>query len=375
MFSFLEATEKKDTFGTVNKIIFTANNLFAYADAFRRLQEDDTSLHQISSFASDLVTTIRNGGKILLCGNGGFAAVSQHIAAELMGKISDKRNPIPCISLCTDTSVLTCIANDFGYEKIFSRQIEGIGRKGDLLIALSSSGKSKNILEALSAARMCGISSWLIAGEGKGTVAEELGAQIIEMPSSETDVVQDVAMSVLHQVCKIAENSVKNIGSGVWEKVLDLADTGRFDTLILDRDGTVNTLLPNEYVLCEKQLCISEEFLKCCKKLSEKFSHIFIVTNQACIGKGIALREQIDSVHRKLVQTLESHGGRIDKIYVCEDTSSQSSDRKPNTGIADKIRKEYKDVDFARAIVVGDSYSDELFAQRIGSTFINIKNA
>ena len=131
--------------------------LAVYAEAISALQRDDRCIAAIAAMTGDIIDCIGQGGKVLLCGNGGFAAVCQHVAAELMGKIDAKRPPIAAVSLATDMSVITCIANDFGYEQTFARQIEALGRPGDIVICLSASGRSKNILEAMSTAARLGI--------------------------------------------------------------------------------------------------------------------------------------------------------------------------------------------------------------------------
>lgn len=343
-------------------------------EALLLLQESACALAKISELQSAIEDCFNADGKVILCGNGGFAAVSQHVAAELMGKISIKRQPLPALSLTTDSSVLTCISNDFGFEKVFSRQIEAIGEKSDVLIALSASGSSKNILEALSVSRRKGIRTFLISGEGQHNEAVELGTSIVVIPSEDTDIIQDVAMSVLHQICKDVESRMCSQSTSRWDDVINIAKSHNLQTLILDRDGTVNELVPNNYVITSSQLKISKEFLDYAKAIAETFKHVFIVSNQSCIGKGICSADAIDDVNKALVSSISERGGRVDKIYICPDSDSASCNRKPNIGMADQISQDFPSICFANALVVGDSFSDELFAQRIGAHFINIQN-
>lgn len=343
-------------------------------EALKFLQESACALAKIADCKSAIEDCFNTNGKVILCGNGGFAAVSQHVAAELMGKISIKRQPLPALSLTTDSSVLTCIANDFGFEKVFSRQIEAIGEKVDVLIALSASGNSKNILEALSASRRKGIRTFLISGEGQHNEAIELGASIISIPSGDTDIIQDVAMSVLHQICKDVELGICSDSTSLWDDVINKAKSYNLQTLILDRDGTVNELVPNSYVITPSQLKISKKFLDNAKAIAETFKHVFIVSNQSCIGKGICSADAVDAVNQTLVSSITERGGRVDKIYICPDSDLASCNRKPNIGMADQILQDFPSICFANALVVGDSFSDELFAQRIGAHFINIQN-
>lgn len=352
-------------------------SLSRYAEVFTGLlQGPSCALAEVAELEAAMKGCFHAGGKVMLCGNGGFAAVSQHIAAELMGRMCVRRAPLPALSLATDDSVLTCIANDFGFEKVFSRQIEGIGNRSDVLVALSASGTSKNLLEALSTARRMGIRSFMITGCGRHHEAAELGATMVAVPSTDTDVIQDVAMAVLHQLCKSIERElVDRETANPWDDVMEQARAHDLQTLILDRDGTINELLPNDYVVRPEQLKISKSFLERCEALAHTFRHIFIVTNQACVGKGLASADAIRAVNRALCEAIAAQGGRVDKIYVCTDADSASRDRKPNTGMAEQIVRDFPMVCLAKSLVAGDSYSDELFAQRVGARFINIQNA
>lgn len=373
---------KRQSFMNANNMTPTHRNpymkrtaLTGNVETLKLLQDSSYVLAKISELQSAIEDCFKTNGKVILCGNGGFAAVSEHVAAELMGKISIKRQPLPAISLTTDSSVLTCIANDFGFEKVFSRQIEAIGKKNDVLIALSASGNSKNILEALSISRIKGIMSFLISGEGPRNEAVELGANIIPIPSEDTDIIQDVAMCVLHQVCKDVESRICSKSANQWNDIINIAKSQNLQTLILDRDGTLNELVPNNYVVTPSQLKICKGFLDNAKVIAETFKHIFIVSNQSCIGKGICSADAIEAVNQALVSSISERRGRVDKIYICPDSDSTSCNRKPNIGMAKQILQDFPSVCFANTIVVGDSFSDELFAQRIGAHYINIQNA
>jgi len=144
------------------------------------------------------------GGKILLCGNGGSAADSQHIAAEFVNRFKLNRNPIPAISLATDTSNITSIANDFGFEFIFSKQIQAIANKQDVLIAITTSGRSPNVIEALKAAKDKNILTITISGENYESV-EKYSDLIITIPSKETGVVQQAHITVLQVIAGLIE--------------------------------------------------------------------------------------------------------------------------------------------------------------------------
>lgn len=144
------------------------------------------------------------GGKILVCGNGGSAADAQHFAAELVGRYEKERAGLPAIALTTDTSVLTAVGNDFGFAKIFERQVEALGKKGDLLVAISTSGNSENVLLAAKAAKKRGMLIVTLLGKGGGKM-KGIGDVEIIVPSGNTARVQEMHCMVLHLICSAVE--------------------------------------------------------------------------------------------------------------------------------------------------------------------------
>jgi D-sedoheptulose 7-phosphate isomerase len=152
-----------------------------------------------------IIDSLNHGGKILLCGNGGSASDAQHIAAELVNKFKIDREPIPALALTTDTSTLTSIANDYGYEFIFSKQIQALGTKNDVLIAISTSGNSKNILNALQTAKNIGLKTIIFTGEN---YKDSNLDKVINIPSKETGVVQQSHITLLQLICGLVENSL-----------------------------------------------------------------------------------------------------------------------------------------------------------------------
>jgi len=158
--------------------------------------------------ASLMIDAIKEGKKILWCGNGGSAADAQHMAAELMGGlVSHDRDPIPSIALTTDTSFITAWSNDTDYETIFSRQIEGLGHPGDVLIAISTSGNSINILNAIDSAINNKIKVIVLTGKTAGKM-ETLGDVRIRIPSSNTQRIQEGHLLVEHILCELVESSI-----------------------------------------------------------------------------------------------------------------------------------------------------------------------
>ncbi len=148
--------------------------------------------------------TIKSGNTIFWCGNGGSASESSHLAVELIGRFKNNRRPLPSISLSADTVALTCIANDFGFAEIFSRQLEALGRRGDLLVILSTSGNSENILQVLRTAKEKKIDSIALLGKGGGEAAKIADKAII-IDSFETARIQELHLLIGHTFCEFAE--------------------------------------------------------------------------------------------------------------------------------------------------------------------------
>jgi len=154
--------------------------------------------------AEVFASALKQGNTIFWCGNGGSAAESSHLAVELIGRFKNNRRPLPSVSLNSDTSAITCIANDFGYDEIFARQLEGLARPGDVLVVLSTSGKSENILRALRKANELGVTSIALLGKGGGPAAN-LANYRITIESSETARIQEIHLLIGHTFCEFAE--------------------------------------------------------------------------------------------------------------------------------------------------------------------------
>ena len=157
--------------------------------------------------ADALIAAYRGGRKALFFGNGGSAADAQHLAAEFLGRYLIERRPLPALALHTDTSAVTSIANDYGYEHVFSRQIQGLGIAGDVAVGISTSGNSPNILEGLRVARQMGLYTIGLTGAGGGRM-RELVDVLIAVPSSETPRIQECHILVGHALCDAVEHAI-----------------------------------------------------------------------------------------------------------------------------------------------------------------------
>jgi phosphoheptose isomerase len=171
-----------------------------------RLLAESVVLKEAVSGASLLFSEcLRDGFKILAFGNGGSAADSQHFVAELLVRFTHNRLPLPAVSLCVDPSVVTSIGNDFGFERVFSRQIEGLGKKGDTVLAISTSGASNNIIEAVKTAKGAGLKAVILTGEARRELSA-LADVSINVPSQNTANIQEVHAVVLHILCDLIED-------------------------------------------------------------------------------------------------------------------------------------------------------------------------
>ena len=162
---------------------------------------------QIITVANVMAQSLSSGGSIFWCGNGGSAADSQHLAAELVGRFKNNRRALRSIALTTDSSVLTCIANDYSYDDIFARQVEALGRPGDLLIGISTSGNSENVLRALKTAKEFNLVTVALLGKGGGSV-KDLADHALVIPSDSTARIQEAHILIGHIFCELIEQEL-----------------------------------------------------------------------------------------------------------------------------------------------------------------------
>jgi D-sedoheptulose 7-phosphate isomerase len=182
-----------------------ATNLLALAN-------DASVLLVAEQVAKVCIHTLESGHKILFAGNGGSAADSQHLAGELVSRLVFDRPALPAIALTVDSSVLTAIGNDYGYEDVFARQISGLGNAGDVFFGISTSGKSPNILRALEVARFKGLATVGLTGRSGGNLPD-LCDYVIQVPSDDTPHIQEGHIAVGHSICAIIERAIFKPGS------------------------------------------------------------------------------------------------------------------------------------------------------------------
>ena len=192
------------------------------ADAARFIDEafaDTIAVHDrvrranqaaLCAAAGALVSALRAGRKVLVCGNGGSAADAQHLAAELVGRFAGERRAWPAVALTTDTSVLTAVANDYGFERVFARQVEAHGQAGDVLVAISTSGASPNVLRAVEAARGRGLVTIGLTGRDGGELGRAVDVHL-HVASGSTPRIQEAHATLLHVLCELIEREPVDI--------------------------------------------------------------------------------------------------------------------------------------------------------------------
>ena len=171
------------------------------AATLRTLQALATIRPAIDQAGDLILTTLRQGGKLLICGNGGSAAEAAHFATELVGRYAKTRRSLPAIALTADGSLLTCLGNDFGFEAVFARQIAGLARPGDLVVVLSSSGNSPNLIAALNEARRLGLKSIALLGR-QGGAAQGLASCELIVPGDSGAAAQEAHLFLIHHFCE-----------------------------------------------------------------------------------------------------------------------------------------------------------------------------
>ena len=188
-----------------------SNSLTAHQALFQKLTQLEP---QVQAAVERCAAAVSAGNKLMFCGNGGSAGDAQHLAAELVGRLVRDRRALPGLALSTDSSALTCIGNDFGFDEIFARQINGLGRPGDVLFAISTSGNSANVLRAVEVAKARGILTIGLTGHTGGKLAPLVDLPIV-VPSDDTARIQEAHIFLGHVICGSLERS---LGIGGWDR-------------------------------------------------------------------------------------------------------------------------------------------------------------
>jgi D-sedoheptulose 7-phosphate isomerase len=177
-------------------------------EALARAADDGKLRRIVHDIAAAITQAFRNGHKLLIAGNGGSAADAQHIAGEFLSRLIFDRDPLPAIALTTDSSVLTAIGNDYGFERTFERQVRGLGTPGDVFIAISTSGRSPNVIAALKVAREGGLTTIGFTGSAGDRLMAPLCDYCLAAPTEETPLIQQIHIVAAHAICGLVENTL-----------------------------------------------------------------------------------------------------------------------------------------------------------------------
>lgn len=198
-------TVRSETVSETDAGRYVAHYLDASRAALDAFAADPAMRALMIAMAGDIAASMRSGGKLLVAGNGGSAADAQHIAGEFISRLMYDHAPLPAVALTTDSSALTATGNDYGFEHVFARGVRGLGRRGDVLLGISTSGNSANVLLALAAAREMGLTTLGFGGAGR---MAPLCDRLLTAPSSWTPVIQQIHITAAHIVCALVEREM-----------------------------------------------------------------------------------------------------------------------------------------------------------------------
>lgn len=308
---------------------------------------------QIRKAADILIEAFRNGGQAIFMGNGGSSADAQHIAAEFSGRYMLERPALPGVCL-SNIAPVTAIGNDYSYDLVFKRQIEGICRKGDVVIGMSTSGNSKNVILAMEAAKERGAITISFTGDGGRMM--EIADHAVVIPSKETPRIQEGYLCACHTMCGIVEREL--FGQRA---------------VLIDRDDTIAKDIP--YCDDPAKFELYEHVPPAIKRLNDAGYKVIVVTNQSGIGRGYFTEETLSRIHDKMIRTVEAAGGRIDDVFHCPHTpDDHCSCRKPEVGMGLAAISKHS-INPRISFMVGDHEKDMEFGRRLGFRCIQVSES
>ena len=187
----------------------TKQSILTSIETKLKLAQDKEFLSEFERIANYIIACLREGKKVLIAGNGGSAADAQHFAAELAGKFVHQRRGLPVIALTTNSSITTAIGNDYGYDHVFSRQVDGLGHQGDIFIGISTSGNSTNLIQAVDSAKKNGMITIGLLGKGGGNMRDLCDLKLV-VPSQNTQHIQEAHIMIIHELCSLIDDAFKN---------------------------------------------------------------------------------------------------------------------------------------------------------------------
>lgn len=366
---------------------FVRNALQESASVKRALAQTHTA--DIVQAAECITAMFLRGGKLLLAGNGGSAADAQHIAAEFVGHFKEDRPPLPAIALTTDTSALTAIGNDYGFDNVFSRQIEALGQAGkDVLVLISTSGRSMNIQKAAATAQKHNIKIIGFLGKGGGDIKNMADIAII-VPSDDTQHIQEAHITIGHIICDIVEKRLAEENNKKEQKTNAGAQMDSVEmrthivqerrAVFLDRDGVI-TKEPPHYAHRLDQLELVPRAAHAIRMLNEYGFLTVVVSNQAGVAHGFFEENDTNIFNRGLEYILKEQGAHLDALYYCphhpeakREAYRKACDcRKPQSGMLTRAARELS-IDFESSFMIGDKWTDIEAAKKAGCKSIMVR--
>jgi len=299
---------------------------------------------QIREVADLIIASVKKGGQVIFMGNGGSSADAQHIAAEFSGRYMFDRPAMAGVSL-SNIAPVTAIGNDYSYDIVFQRQIEAICRKGDVVIGLSTSGNSRNVILAIEAAKRIGANT--VSFTGNGGVLKEMTDIGVIIPTKETPRIQEGYLVACHAICGIVEREM----FGRKAVLVDRDDTLAKDVPYCDDPGKFN-LFPG--------------VPKAISRLNEAGYIVIVITNQSGIARGLFDEDALEAIHDKMIREIEAGGGRIDGIFFCPHHPDEGCTcRKPETDMGTSAIVAHN-INPKESFMIGDLEKDMEFGRRLG---------
>ncbi|MCX7942303.1 MAG: HAD-IIIA family hydrolase [Dictyoglomaceae bacterium] len=311
---------------------------------------EETLIEEIEKSAKTIVSAYENKRKVILFGNGGSAGDAQHIAGELVGRFLKERKSLPAISLATNSSIITAISNDYGYDMVFERQVESMVQEKDVVIGISTSGSSPSVVRALKKAKELGAIVISLSGRDGGEMAR-ISDINITVPFHMTPHIQEAHITIGHILCDLVE---------------EYLFSSKKKAVFLDRDGTLNE--DKGYTYKIEDLVILPKVVDGLKLLQGKFL-LIVVTNQSGVERGYYTEKDVEKFNNYLYLALAREGIYIDDFYYCPYIEGDC--RKPNTGMLLQAQKDWN-IDLSKSYIIGDKESDVLAGKRVGCKTILI---
>ncbi|PMQ01419.1 MAG: phosphoheptose isomerase [Dictyoglomus sp. NZ13-RE01] len=294
--------------------------------------------------AKAIVEAYKKGKKVVLFGNGGSAADAQHIAGELVGRFLKERRSLPAIALTTNSSIVTAISNDYGFDFVFERQLEAWVEEGDVVIGISTSGSSKNVVRGLEKAKSLGAFTIAFSGKDGGEISK-LADISITIPFHITPHIQELHITIGHLLCDIVEEELF---------------PNKKKAIFLDRDGTLNE--DKGYTYKVEDLKILPNVVEGLKILQKKFL-LIVVSNQSGVERGYYTNWDVENFNNHLYLALAKEGVYIDDFYYCPNLEGDC--RKPNIGMFMQAQEDWN-IDLSRSYMIGDKETDVLAGKKAG---------